>query len=98
KVDVSVFYTSIVEETFNEISFLVYPNPATQIVNLALNSNMFNDAVIEITDAVGHIVYKQKAIDIIGRNKIDTGEWSRGIYLVNITAEGFTSVKKLVIQ
>ena len=80
----------IAEITKNEV--LLYPNPATDHVNIQLNT----DAAISIFDLSGKTVYGGQLIE--GNNTITTDNFVKGIYLVYITTENQRTTLKLVVN
>ena len=72
----------------NEVS--VYPNPASEIVNI-LNNNNLNISSVEIIDLIGRTVLLSEKAE-----NINISELPEGQYFVRITGET-TIVKKLFI-
>ncbi len=71
--------TGLAEE--NQLSAKIYPNPATDYINIQLpNSN--TDAKVEISDALGRIVF-HSLLDS-ENSKIDVSELKNGTYFVRI--------------
>jgi len=79
---------------FDAISGLkVYPNPATGgIVNIASDANAVKAVVIY--DMVG----KQVVNTVTENGTVNVSNLSAGIYIVNITEEGKTATRKLVVR
>ena len=78
-------------ENSNEVSFMIYPNPTSNIINIkgvALGSK------VQIYDALGRKVLSSK-IDI--NNTMDVSEL-KGIYLVNILSQEKRITKIIVIK
>lgn len=79
------------------VDFELFPNPASNEVYLETFGS--GTDLIVIYDYTGHIVYNHQLN--INENKllINTGEFSNGVYLVQlITSLGNLKVKKLVVQ
>lgn len=84
-------YAGINEYTLDN-AFVIYPNPASNKVNIQLNK--FNAATVEITNQLGQIV---KSLQLESNNEtIDISDLNSGIYFVKTTSENKTSVKKLI--
>lgn len=80
-------------ETFNVIEGLkMYPNPAKNnlFIETALNSNIN----VAIVDMLGKEILNTKAVN----NSVNVANLQTGIYIVNITEEGKTESRKLVIE
>jgi len=72
--------------------FLLYPNPAKNILHLHSES----DANYTITTVLGNIVEKGKII--MGNNTINVHYLSRGIYLIKIFSKEKSKTKKLILK
>jgi endonuclease I len=79
-------------ENFNGVSFSIYPNPASNIINI---KGVSLNAQVEIYDAIGRKVLSSQ----IGgnNNTIDVSEL-QGIYLVNILSQEKRITKILMIK
>jgi hypothetical protein len=78
----------------------LYPNPASGLVNLVLNSNVNANANVEIVDLVGRQVYSSNSNVNIGENRIElnASDLNSGIYLVRTSVNGKVNVTKLVVK
>lgn len=79
-------------------SFLLYPNPSNDEINIDFNGAMINNAKIEVIDQVGKSLFLKFI-----KGKIENSEISlnisglkSGIYYVKITGDNFSSTKSLV--
>lgn len=70
----------------------MYPNPATDKINLLFNGQKDQDTKVLITDAVGKVVFQQTYNKEISTTSLDVSSWNRGIYFVNMN--GNTSLAK----
>ncbi|GAB1857022.1 hypothetical protein MHTCC0001_18580 [Flavobacteriaceae bacterium MHTCC 0001] len=80
-------------EKLIELDVVLYPNPATDIVNLKL-PNSINITKIEVIDVNGRPVRFQ----LINKHTIDISNLPSGIYLVNIQSENNKGTKKLIVH
>lgn len=74
----------------------VYPNPATDIIRINLAAD--KEYYLQVTDAIGKVIMLKKAT---GMQEINTTHFSKGIYVVRITAADGKQqaiVKKIVVQ
>ncbi len=90
---------SLTEEAATAV-FMLYPNPANDLVYLTFNSALATDQVaLTVTNQMGQLVlqdtYQVNAINDV--YQIATGQLEEGAYLVAITSEQQSSVQKLVI-
>ncbi len=75
----------------------VYPNPASDVVNLTLNNSLdFGDAELSLYDAQGRLVRNYKTFI----DKIDVSGLTSGIYMLNIKLNDgtYSETKKIVIN
>jgi hypothetical protein len=69
----------------------VYPNPATDIVNI----NLSNKMILQITNILGQTIYS--ANDLTGFHKLDVSQWHAGLYFMTFISEtGEQKVHKLI--
>ncbi|QXP79211.1 MULTISPECIES: S8/S53 family peptidase [Winogradskyella] len=79
----------------NVSSFIMYPNPSKEILNINLNQ-FNNSATISIHNLIGKQVL---SIELIQRNiSIPIANLSKGLYLVTIKTENSKTTKKLIIN
>ena len=77
--------TSIGEPLSNNFMLKVYPNPASEFVWVALESEEIKDAIIELYDLEGKLVYNGKLNVVEGPNKIELNNLSSSQYILRIT-------------
>lgn len=79
----------------------VYPNPANAFINVSYELLVDEDVIIEMTNNVGQVVYS-KAINEnnLGRHalKIETIEFSAGMYMLNIKTGKKDHVQKIAVM
>ena len=84
--------SGIAEETM--ASFVLYPNPASNLINIKNNSaDKFNVSIFDLTGR--EIITKR---DLLGQTIIDLTGINRGNYIVRIGQNNFYSVQKLIIE
>jgi len=90
-------YTSPVEEYIvnNDNEFIVYPNPASNIVTIEFDNNN-NEYSIEIFDMSGRLVLQKISSDY--QNYIDVNNLKNGLYMVRIIYENYSYQNKLIIN
>lgn len=90
-----VFTISTASLSENTISGLVmYPNPATNDVTIQLDSAL--ESVVTVNSASGSTIVNNTNFN--GSILLNTSAWESGIYFVQITNQGTTSIQKLVIK
>jgi hypothetical protein len=87
------------EILFTQISLTdhlsVYPNPATDILNVSYTSNL--DGEFILFDAVGHVIIKSTLNRNNTKATISISELCTGVYSYKIILDGFNYVGKLNI-
>ncbi len=81
----------------NEIK--VFPNPARDIANIAIQFEEEGDGEVRIMDMSGRVV-EVRAIRLDGKQQsiqFDTSNFTAGVYFVNLLTEGQKVTKKLIV-
>jgi photosystem II stability/assembly factor-like uncharacterized protein len=86
------FGSSSVSKIINQNSFFVYPNPANNIINIQLYSTQKHN--IKLFSITGELVLEKNTSE---HTVIDVTTLTNGIYFLNITANGLTQTKKVVV-
>jgi len=87
-----------VEEPEALISYQVFPNPTTGIVNLLANFDRTTEVTIGVYDLLGKVIYTKRTNSISINEQLDLSGQSSGIYLLNITTEKGTITERLLIS
>jgi hypothetical protein len=92
------FTAALNNQAFDGTNFTLYPNPASQFINISLNNTSEIIDNVIIYDVLGKIIKEVKSISSNSAT-IDTSSLSKGVYLLEITTEnGLKQNKKLVIK
>jgi hypothetical protein len=79
----------------NKNLFDVYPNPATEFLNVVwMSEGMVR---IEIYNTLGQIVYSKQNISS-QTGAVDVRYWPRGIYFIKIETDGRYAVRKVLLE
>ena len=81
----------------NQLAFGVYPNPSNGALNVTL-SNHSHNAVIDIYDMQGRIVYHQGGITGSGNILLDLQDLENGTYVLVIRTNEGSGNSRIVIQ
>ena len=82
-------------EEYEKISLLVYPNPATNAVNLQSNDDIIR---ISVKNSIGISVYEEKVSDE-KKVTLNTSNYETGVYIVRIeTKKGFFTTKVTITK
>jgi hypothetical protein len=81
------------------VSFNVFPNPATDVVNVVFEANN-SDYEVAIMDLQGRVVSSQNHTSLSGTQTITfpIAEVAKGSYIVSITSNGVSTSKNVVIK
>jgi hypothetical protein len=84
-----------IEESTTASEINIFPNPATDFVNIPLPGNEKN-VTIEIINAAGKVVRTEKP----NTNSINiaVNEYSKGIYFIKIKSDNLNSTSKLIVE
>jgi hypothetical protein len=86
--------TSTEERTLDGAAINVYPTPSSDVLNVDL-SNLTADAELKLVSSNGATVYTTTASNFA---KINVEGYTSGLYALQITSEGKTTTKKVVIK
>lgn len=80
-------------------TFAVYPNPATDVLNVSFEA-VNTEYAISIVDLQGRVILTQEYTGLNGKQSFTfpTADFAKGSYMVNITTNGSTSSKHVVIK
>jgi chondroitin AC lyase len=88
-------------ESVNNDSFIlsVYPNPSKGDFTVGFNSDNKSTYSLEITNALGEIVYKEVIRDVKGEYKkaLNVGKGISGIYTLRLSNAQNQTVKKIIV-
>lgn len=96
-----ISYLGVNDIDADQFGLSVYPNPANDEVNVAFN--LTNEALVNVTvtDLAGKVVYTSNGENnVAGAHsiKINTSNFSNGVYMVNFKANNEVSTQKIVIR
>ena len=88
--------TSAINSLNKEIVLNIYPNPATDIVNLSFSNEGQKTLVkqIALINSLGKVVFKTNAYV----NKIDLNQFSSGIYFISVDVANQSITQKIIIH
>ena len=92
------FVSALANANFNTSSFNLFPNPATNSVQIKLSNDNSSLKNIVIYDMIGKTI---KSISNLNSNEtiVDISNFSKGMYLVEITNDNLLKeVKKLIVE
>jgi hypothetical protein len=92
-------FLSVAENQLND-RLSIFPNPATNEVNVVFNNITFDNVNLSIVNSLGQLLTKTDRSTTNGGNAftLDVSNYASGLYFVNIVADGLTITKKLLIK
>ncbi|MBP1672344.1 MAG: cell surface protein [Bacteroidetes bacterium] len=90
-----------VNDASTEISITgIYPNPASDVLKIAINSKDDQPALIKIIDTFGKTIIQDNVHISTGENlfEMNVTTLTSGIYIVNITSENGNQINKKLIK
>jgi len=78
----------------------LYPNPASQNVNIAFSSTEMAEGMLTVYNLMGQVIYSESIAIAEGANlvNVNTNAFSAGVYTVNIKTNKGTSTQKLIVR
>ena len=78
----------------------VYPNPATDVLNIEVNASQASEMTISVYNLMGQKVMESNTSINAGINcpSINTAELTPGIYFVTVKANGFDNTMKFIVK
>lgn len=91
-------WIGIEENTLSEMK--VYPNPATDLVNINFSSKNAENATIVVTNLLGQVVYNSAFATNEGVNnfQLNVSSYNAGLYIINIKTTTGVSSQKLIVK
>ncbi|MBK6836276.1 MAG: T9SS type A sorting domain-containing protein [Bacteroidetes bacterium] len=78
------------------INIKVYPNPASDLLNVEVFMKNGEEADIVVENILGQDVYAAKTTE--QKTTINTSSFNRGVYFVKVKTAKGTSVEKVVVE
>jgi len=80
----------------DQTNLLLYPNPATNLLNVEISGMEVTTAEVEIRDISGKLIAKERIVSEVGR--IDVSLLQPGFYIVRVNVTGTVLSKPLIIS
>jgi hypothetical protein len=95
---IRMYYDQVVgiaKENLQESIFTLFPNPATRQVQIELEKES-TSLDLFVYSHNGQLVKAERALR--SNYTLNVGDWTRGIYFINIQQEGKSYTRKLIVQ
>ncbi len=89
--------TSVSELTFNTMSITVFPNPAAELIAVQINDLVDEDLQVDLMEISGKLIQTTKIKKGSTIAYFDTQTIYGGTYLIKISSEHYSTLKKVVI-
>jgi PKD repeat protein len=89
----AVFMTPLVAENSVEKKFLIFPNPATSLINISTSETI---ELINIFDVRGSLILSKPCS--VSSTSVDISKLAKGIYTVQLISQEISSVQQLIIE
>jgi hypothetical protein len=88
---------NVEENTINESEMVLYPNPASDIINISIEEASGDDTKYELFDSNGKLVMSKNLAVNSGQinESIDISGLSTGLYLLKVSSKEFVSSKTI---
>ncbi|RLD80311.1 MAG: hypothetical protein DRJ15_07360 [Bacteroidetes bacterium] len=89
-----------VEEPVAFTELEVFPNPATDALNVNFQLDNSQSIEMRLVNVTGEAIYSDKLTNVSGsvNHKIDVSNFAKGIYILNLTSGEGTVNKKIIIK
>ena len=81
-----------------EILMDVYPNPATEYINVSIDTEISETGQIHLIDLNGRILYSDEITSYDTEKTINVSQINKGFYLINVQLGSQKIVKRIVLQ
>ncbi|MDB5256956.1 MAG: hypothetical protein JWM14_1651 [Chitinophagaceae bacterium] len=88
--------TAVTTDAAVDGSLTAYPNPAKETLNVTFEST--SGATVSLTDIYGNSVYTTAASAGDNQIKVNTSNFTKGMYILNVTTEKGKASRKVSIQ
>ena len=86
-------------EQENGLAFNLFPNPASDAINIQLNGTEASAINIQLYDATGKLIQSLERMNFGNSiTTIPTAELAKGVYIVKVTSNGFSGTQKVILN
>lgn len=89
-----------VEKVNSNSSFVVFPNPVQDILQMNFISDESSFAVVTLMDLMGKVIETKtiEAVDGLNNTEMNTSQLENGIYILKLTQDDETQVRKFIVK
>ncbi len=88
------------QSLYSVMSSLLFPNPTRNSANLSITLNKNSEVKFEIMNTMGQVLKSSQQSAVQGENTLtlDLRALPNGVYLVNVSSDNASSMKKIIIE
>jgi Secretion system C-terminal sorting domain len=81
-------------------ALLVYPNPSTGIVHVAINGFEGRKLELRVLNVIGTVMYRETLTELNDRytRTLDLSKFANGLYYIKLESDTSSEMRKLVIR
>jgi hypothetical protein len=97
---VAVKVKAPVQPSGEDKALLVYPNPSTGIVHVAINGFEGHKLELRVLNVIGTVLYRETLSELNDRyiKVLDLTKFTSGLYYIKLEADTGSEMRKLVIR
>lgn len=92
----NLYDESLSVDNFELNNLILYPNPATNEVNLKWNAD--EDVAVRVYNTLGKLMFYSKSVNLANDFKINTSAFKTGVYFVKLNTSKGEITKKLILK
>ncbi len=89
--------TTSIDSELEESEFSIYPNPASEYIQLTLPESITEHSLFTITDFMGKVVFSQKTTDLVSE-RLPLNHLPKGVYLATLYTNKRSISRRISIQ
>jgi polyhydroxybutyrate depolymerase len=89
--------TGIAGKHFAEFDVNIFPNPASNMLNISLEGNYKGNVTVQLLDITGSVVYKNTFNAADEMNSFSIAAFSKGVYFLHVENNQFRNYKKVIL-
>ncbi|MBP6730542.1 MAG: DUF5011 domain-containing protein [Chitinophagales bacterium] len=94
----TVVVSGIEEATLANTVILVYPNPASDVLNVDVELTKTHNVQLRVTDATGKLVYLvQQTASGSFKQPLNTATFAAGVYVLEVKLDNYSTYRRFVI-
>jgi len=87
-----------INETIRQNSFSLYPNPASDLLNLQFTFSTSTNTIISVKNILGQKIFSQQIPPLRNTFQLNISEWKNGIYIIQIKSDSQTYTHRFIKQ